>query len=358
MVELTIVVPTFNERDNVELLFSRVREAFKTDNWEMIFVDDDSPDQTASAVRDLAQRDSRVRCIQRIGRRGLSTAVTEGMLASSAPFLAVIDGDLQHDETLLPTMLDILKTEDIDVVIGSRRVEGGALGDWTADRIAMSNVATRLSRLVTPATLADPMSGFFMLRRAAFESSVRNLSGQGFKILLDLFASTPKPYKFKEVPYVFRQRLHGKSKLEGFVVWEYLTLLLDKLFGKYIPVRFILFSAVGSFGVLVHLATLWLCLPLVAFPVAQAVATLTAMTSNFTLNNALTYRDRRLRGTRFITGLITFYVICGIGAAANVGVASSIFYRDYSWWISGVAGAMVGVLWNYVVSSVVTWRGK
>lgn len=358
MIELTIVVPTFNERDNVELLFSRVREAFKTDNWEMIFVDDDSPDQTASAVRDLAQRDSRVRCIQRIGRRGLSTAVTEGMLASSAPFLAVIDGDLQHDETLLPTMLDILKTEDIDVVIGSRRVEGGALGDWTADRIAMSNVATRLSRLVTPATLADPMSGFFMLRRAAFESSVRNLSGQGFKILLDLFASTPKPYKFKEVPYVFRQRLHGKSKLEGFVVWEYLTLLLDKLFGKYIPVRFILFSAVGSFGVLVHLATLWLCLPLVAFPVAQAVATLTAMTSNFTLNNALTYRDRRLRGTRFITGLITFYVICGIGAAANVGVASSIFYRDYSWWISGVAGAMVGVLWNYVVSSVVTWRGK
>lgn len=358
MVELTIVVPTFNERDNVELLFSRVREAFKTDNWEMIFVDDDSPDQTASAVRDLAQRDSRVRCIQRIGRRGLSTAVTEGMLASSAPFLAVIDGDLQHDETLLPTMLDILKTEDIDVVIGSRRVEGGALGDWTADRIAMSNVATRLSRLVTPATLADPMSGFFMLRRAAFESSVRNLSGQGFKILLDLFASTPKPYKFKEVPYVFRQRLHGKSKLEGFVVWEYLTLLLDKLFGKYIPVRFILFGAVGSFGVLVHLATLWLCLPLVAFPVAQAVATLTAMTSNFTLNNALTYRDRRLRGTRFITGLITFYVICGIGAAANVGVASSIFYRDYSWWISGVAGAMVGVLWNYVVSSVVTWRGK
>lgn len=356
MVELTIVVPTFNERDNVELLFNRVREAFKSDNWEMIFVDDDSPDRTASAVRELAQRDRRVRCIQRIGRRGLTTAVIEGMLASSSPYLAVIDGDLQHDETLLPKMLDILKAEDVDVVIGSRRIAGGDLGDWAAERVAMSNFATQLSRLVVPATLSDPMSGFFMLRRSAFESTVHNLSGQGFKILLDLFASSPTPYKFKELPYVFRQRVHGESKLETFVAWEYLTLLLDKLFGRYVPVRFILFGAVGSFGVLVHLATLWLCLPLVSFPTAQALATMTAMTSNFTLNNALTYRDRRLRGMRFVTGLVSFYVICSIGAAANVGVASSIFYRDYSWWVSGIAGAMVGVLWNYVVSSVVTWR--
>lgn len=358
MVEVSIVVPTFNERDNVELLAARVEQAFGTDGWEIIFVDDDSPDGTAAAVRAMAQRDSRIRCVQRIGRRGLSTAVTEGMLASSAPYLAVIDADLQHDESLLPKMLEILKSEDVDIVIGSRHMAGGGLGDWPPRRAAISDIAARLSRLVVPASLADPMSGFFMLRRSAFESAMRGLSGQGFKILLDLFASAPGPYKFKEIPYVFRPRLHGESKLEMVVVWEYLTLLLDKLFGRLLPVRFILFGAVGSLGLLVHLGALRLALLALTFPAAQAVATVVAMTSNFTLNNLLTYRDRRLRGLRFVIGLFSFYVVCSIGAVANVGVASAVFYSDYAWWVSGIAGALIGVVWNYVVSSVVTWRQR
>lgn len=356
MVELSIVVPTFNERDNVELLVERVQQVLGHSAWEIIFVDDNSPDGTASRVRHLAQSDPRVRCVHRIGRRGLSSAVVEGMLASSAPYLAVMDADLQHDETLLPKMLQILKTEDVDIVIGSRRVAGGDFGNWTKDRIAISDLATRLSRLVVPAALTDPMSGFFMIRRSAFEAAVHRLSNQGFKILLDLFASSPQPLKFKELPYVFRQRLHGQSKLEGFVAWEYLALLVDKLIGRFLPVRFILFAAVGSFGVAVHLATLWLALRVVSFPFAQAVATITAMTSNFILNNALTYRDRRLRGGQFVRGLLSFYVICSIGAAANVGVASAIFYQQYAWWLSGAAGALVGVVWNYAVSSVITWR--
>jgi dolichol-phosphate mannosyltransferase len=356
MIELSIVVPTYNERDNIPLLVERVRQALDGRAWEMIFVDDDSPDGTATAIRDLAQHDSRVRCLQRIGRRGLSTAVTEGMLASSAPYLAVIDADLQHDETLLPQMLDSLKTEDLDLVIASRRAAGGDFGDWPRERIAISEIATRLSHLVGPAGLQDPMSGFFMMRRQAFEGAVHHLSGQGFKILLDLFASAPRPFKFKEVPYVFRQRIHGDSKLETVVAWQYLSLLLDKLVGKFIPYRFILFGAVGSFGILVHLAALRLALLAVSFPTAQAIATVTAMTSNFVLNNMLTYRDRRLRGWRFVIGLLSFYAVCGVGAAANVGVASAIFYQDYAWWISGIAGALVGAVWNYVVSSVVTWR--
>jgi dolichol-phosphate mannosyltransferase len=356
MVELSIVVPTFNERDNVELLFGRVQQALVGHTWEIIFVDDSSPDGTASAVRELARRDPRVRCMQRIGRRGLSTAVIEGMLASSAPYLAVIDADLQHDESLLPKMLHVLKTEDLDIVIGSRRAPGGDFGDWTKDRIAISKFATRLSRLVVPGSLTDPMSGFFMVRRSAFETAVHRLSGQGFKILVDLFVSSPRRLKFKELPYVFRPRIHGESKLESFVAWEYLSLLMDKLFGKFLPTRFILFAVVGSLGLAVHLAALWLVLQVASFPIAQAVATITAMTSNFVLNNALTYRDMRLKGVRFLMGLISFCAICSVGAAANIGVASAIFYQQYEWWISGIAGALVGVVWNYSVSSVVTWR--
>ena len=356
--ELTIVVPTFNERDNVELLIARLDAALRGIEWEVLYVDDDSPDGTAAKVRELAQTDPRIRCLQRIGRRGLSTAVIEGMLASSAPYLAVIDADLQHDESLLPQMLAAIKAEDLDVIIGSRHVAGGGVGDWDRRRVTISGFAARLARLIIAAELTDPMSGFFMVSRPAFERAVRRLSGQGFKILLDLFASTPVAYRFKEIPYVFSQRQHGESKLDSLAIWEYLMLLLDKLFGRYVPVRFVSFAAIGGSGVVVHFLTLYFALKAVEFPVAQALATVVAMTSNFVLNNMLTYRDRRLVGRRFVTGLGSFYAVCSLGAVANVGIASAAFAHHYTWWLSGLAGAAVGVVWNYAVSSIFTWRRK
>jgi dolichol-phosphate mannosyltransferase len=356
--ELTVVVPTFSERDNIEPLLMRLMAALNGIEWEVVFVDDDSPDGTAAHIRKFAQADARVRCLQRIGRRGLATAVIEGMLASSAPYLAVIDADLQHDETMLPQMLRRLQAEDLDIVIGSRHVAGGGLGDWDRRRVTISAVAARLARLVVAAELADPMSGFFMLTRPAFERAVRRLSGQGFKILLDLFASTPVRYRFAEIPYVFGQRLHGDSKLDSLVVWEYLLLILDKIIGRWLPLRFIAFAAVGTTGVAVHFLVLYLALQVVAFPVGQALATWVAMTSNFILNNLLTYRDRRLTGLRFFTGLLSFYAICSLGAVANVGIASAAFASHYTWWMSGLAGAAVGVVWNYAVSSVFTWSQK
>jgi len=357
-IELTVVVPTFNERDNVELLIARLDAALGGIEWEVVYVDDDSPDGTADKVRELAQKDPRIRCLQRIGRRGLATAVIEGMLASSAPYLAVIDADLQHDVKLLPHMLAAVKAEDLDVVVGSRHTVGGGLGEWDRRRVTISNFATRLARLVVAADLTDPMSGFFMLSRPAFERAVRRLSGQGFKILLDLFASTPVPYRFKEIPYVFGQRERGVSKLDSFVAWEYLMLLADKLVGRYVPVRFLSFAAIGGLGVFVHFATLYSALQLAPFPAAQALATFVAMTSNFALNNVLTYRDRRLTGRRFLTGLLSFYAVCSLGAVANVGIASAAFADHYTWWASGLAGAAVGVVWNYAVSSVFTWQRK
>ena len=357
-VELTVVVPSFNEIDNVEPLIERLHSALDGIEWEVIYVDDDSPDGTAVKVRELAQTDPRVRCIQRIGRRGLSTAVIEGMLASSAPYLAVIDADLQHDEKLLPRMLATLKLDGLDIVVGSRYVAGGAIGDWDKGRAVMSSIATRLARLVVAAEIADPMSGFFMLSRRAFERTARRLSGNGFKILLDLFASAPTPYRFKELPYVFGQRIHGESKLDSLVIWEYLMLLLDKRVGRWVPVRFVLFAAIGGSGVIVHLAALRLALIYLNFPVAQALGTVCAMTTNFLFNNMLTYRDQRLYGLKLINGLLSFYAVCSIGAVANVGIASAVFGEHYSWWISGLAGSAVGVVWNYAASSVFTWRRR
>jgi dolichol-phosphate mannosyltransferase len=282
------------------------------------------------------------------------------MLASSAPYLAVIDGDLQHDETQLPKMLSLLKGEDADIVVGTRYAAGAGLGDWDPSRASISRFATRLSRLVLKADLSDPMSGFFMLRREAMEQSVRNLSGIGFKILVDLFASSPRPLRFREVPYEFRARKAGESKLDTQAVWHYVMLLLDKLIGHVIPVRFVAFSLVGGFGVLVHLAVQAVLLKQVgtSFLYSQAIAAFVAMTSNFTLNNLLTYRDMRLRGWKWLRGWVSFTLGCSVGALANVGVASYLFSMDNKWLLAALAGILVGTVWNYAVTMLYTWNPK
>ena len=357
MIELSVVAPTFNEKDNVVELAQRLERVLDGKSWEVVFVDDDSPDGTADAVRELAQSRSNVRCLHRIGRRGLSRAVVEGILATSAPYIAVIDADLQHDETLLPKMLARLRQGDIDIVVGSRYCAGGSLGELHSSRVAMSRFATRLARLVVSADLTDPMSGFFMIRRDAFLRAVRNLSGEGYKILLDLFASSPTPLRFAELPFRFQERLAGESKLDSAVMWEYVLLIVDKRFGHILPARFIMFSLVGLSGVGVHIGSLWAAHKLggVDFGVSQTIATFIAMTTNYWLNNILTYRDRRRRGLKLVTGLLSFYVVCSVGVIANVGVANFVFHQDYRWWLAGIAGAIVGTVWNYAASAIFTW---
>jgi len=358
--ELAVVIPVLNEADNVAPLVERLTRALAGIRWEAIFVDDDSPDGTADVVRALARLQGNLRCVQRLGRRGLSSACIEGILSSAAPYIAVMDGDLQHDEMLLPQMLTKIRAERLDVVVASRYTDAGSVGDWQRSRVVISDVAGRLSRLVVKADLTDPMSGFFMVERDAFAAAMRSLTGQGFKILIDLFASSPRPLAFAEVPLSFRQRLHGESKLDTLVAWEYLMLVLQKLVGPAVPVRFLLFSSIGALGIGTHLLTLWFGTHMlaIAFPVAQAIATVIAMTGNFLLNNLFTYRDRRLRGRRLVTGLISFYAVCGAGGAANVGVASYVAGGHHSWWLAGLAGAAVSVVWNYAMSSIFTWSGS
>ena len=357
---LTIVVPALNERDNVEPLVALLAETLSGIAWEAIFVDDNSRDGTASQVRALARRDPRVRCLQRIGRRGLATACIEGVLACASPYVAIMDADLQHDESLLPQMLEQLETGRFDVIVGSRYVDGGSIGDWSRGRARISGLATRLAHIVCKSQITDPLSGFFMCRREVFERAIRRMSGQGFKVLLDLLASSPEPPRLLELPYRFRERQRGESKLDTLIAWEYGMLLADKLIGHIIPVRFALFALIGGFGLAIHLAVLWLSLDLLGadFRVAQTVATVVAMTFNFFLNNQFTYRDQRLRGLLLLRGLGSFYLICGLGAVANVGVASYVFTSHHAWWIAGVAGAIVGSVWNFAMSSVFTWNRR
>lgn len=358
VIELSIIVPTYNERDNVERVVAALDAVLSGVRWEVIFVDDDSPDETFRKVCSLAQRDARVRCIRRVGRRGLASACIEGMLASCAPLLAVMDADLQHDESLLPRMLDALRSDAADLVIASRYAEGGDTGDWSVARKRMSLMAARVARWTLKTELTDPMSGFFMVRRRCFDHCVERLSGIGFKILLDILASTSEPLRILELPYRFRTRQYGESKLDPKVQLEFVWMLCDKTLGRFVPTRFIAFSAVGGIGILVHFAALWMLFKiyLLDFLLSQTGATLIAMTGNFALNNAFTYRDRRLRGWAWLRGWLSFVLICSIGAAANVGVAAYLFHSHQERWVlAALAGVLVGAVWNYAVSSVFTW---
>ncbi len=358
--ELSVIVPTFNERDNVTVLYRRLEATLANVAWEVVFVDDNSPDGTWDVVRTLAQQDSRVRCVRRIGRRGLSGACIEGILASSAPYVAVIDADLQHDETQLPKMLLLLASDQADLVVGSRYIEGYKSEGFNKQRAGASALATEFARKMLRVEIADPMSGFFMMRRDRFEQLAPKLSVHGFKILLDVVATAHGGLRAVEIPYTFGARQHGESKLDSMVALDFLGLVLAKLSNDIVSLRFILFAMVGGIGLVVHLTTLFIGLQLFKAPFAeaQAAGAIVAMTSNFVLNNFLTYRDQRLKGFALLRGLIAFYIVCSVGLLANVGVAFSVYDQEPIWWLAGMAGALMGVVWNYAMSGLFVWRKK
>jgi dolichol-phosphate mannosyltransferase len=358
--ELSVIVPTFNERDNVTVLYRRLEATLVNVAWEVVFVDDNSPDGTWDVVRELAQKDSRVRCVRRIGRRGLSGACIEGILASSAPYAAVIDADLQHDETQLPKMLLLLASDKADLVVGSRYIEGYKSEGFNKQRAGASALATEVAKKMLRVEIADPMSGFFMVRRDRFEHLAPKLSVHGFKILLDLVATAHGDLRAVEIPYTFGARQHGESKLDSMVALDFLGLVMAKLTNDIVSLRFILFAMVGGIGLLVHLTTLFIGLQLIKVPFAeaQAAGAIVAMTTNFIMNNFLTYRDQRLKGFAILRGLIMFYIVCSVGLLANVGVAFSVYDQEPIWWLAGLAGALMGVVWNYAMSGLFVWRKK
>ena len=355
--DLAVVVPVLNECDNVALLVAALERTLAGLTWEVIFVDDGSTDGTPAAVESLAACRRDIRLIRRHGRRGLSTAVVEGLMATLAPVVAVMDGDLQHDEAILPDLYEAVASGRADVAVGTRYAAGGSVGGWAPGRVRASALATRLAKRVSRVPLSDPMSGFFCIRRTSATASLPRLSSVGFKILLDLLMSNPERLRVEEVPYRFRTRSAGSSKLDLGVAVDFIVLLVDKLTSRFVPPRLILFGAVGGLGLLVHLTLLKGLLGVVpSFRTAQIMAVLAAIAFNFKLNNMLTYRDRRLTGAAFWRGLASFYAVCGLGGVANVGIADLVFANGSPWWMAGIAGAGISALWNYTASSLFTWR--
>ena len=345
-------------------------EALAGIGWEAIFVDDNSPDGTADEARAIARENPRVRVIQRIGRRGLSSAAIEGMCATAAPVVAVMDADHQHDPKLLPQMLAAIESGEYDLAYASRFAEGASTEEWgRPDRVKASGLANALARRVTGVELTDPMSGYFMLPSAMLRADAHRLSGVGFKILLDILATVDRPLRVKEVPLNFAARAEGESKLDRTVVFEFLVGLYDKWLGRFIPTRFALFGTVGAAGALVHFAVLAAVLHLfgarfavshypkeAAFIVGQTTAALVAMTFNFALNNELTYSDKRLRGLfPILRGWAQFALTCSLGIVTQIGVATALVRVGFHPYPAAAAGIVLASVWNFALSSKFVW---
>lgn len=355
--ELSIIVPTFNEAGNIGELIRRVDACLTGIRWEMLVVDDDSADGTADLVTEIGRRDDRIRCLRRIGRRGLSSACMEGMALARGRYHAVMDADLQHDERLLPSMLRSFATGDVDLVVGSRYVDGGCVASWNPMRLAMSRAATVVTRLLLRVELSDPMSGFFMIRPEEALPLAARCSDKGFKLLLDIVASSATPLRVVELPYRFSVRTSGKSKLGAKVVWYFAELLARHLACR-VPRRFLKFCIVGGSGVLVHLAVLWSTQRWLqaSFPAAQTSAVLVSIASNFWLNNRLAFDDRRLRGTRYVAGMSRFAALCACGAVANVMMADTLNRAGVDGVLSAIAGILAAAVCNYLTVSRLVWR--
>ena len=356
---LTVVIPCYKECANVAPMVARLDAALDGIAWEAVFVDDDSPDGTAAAIRRIARLDPRIRCLQRIGRRGLASAVIEGAMASAADYIAVIDGDLQHDETKLPAMLAALR-EGADLAVGSRHIAGGSNDGLSSQwRHRISDLGIRVAQMTLPVRLTDPMSGFFMLRRELFQRLASRLTGQGFKILLDLVLSAPDKLRVREIPVLFQPRVAGESKLDVLIMLQFAGLLIDKALHGTVPLRFISFGLVGLIGVGVHLGVLDAAGSAgLHFQGAQIIATFIAMLANFFLNNAVTYRSVRLRGPALWPGLALFVAVCSLGAVANVGIARTIYAANGGWTPAALVGAAIGMVWNYAISATLVWNRR
>jgi len=359
-VELSVIVPTYNERGNVAPLVTRLEATLAGVAWEAVFVDDDSPDGTAREIKTIAARDPRVRCLRRVNRRGLAGACIEGILGSSAPYVAVIDADLQHDETLLPRMLDSLKSGRSDLVVATRFGAGGSAQAMSPTRESGSRLARRLAWMLGGVALSDPMSGFFAIRRDRFEPLAASLSPDGFKILLDIVMRARGTLRVAEEPYSFGPRVYGKSKLDARVVLEYLGLLLSRASRDAVTPRFLSHALVGVVGLVVQLVAMRVGLALgLAFIQAYALGAVVALGASFVVTNLLlTHSDRRLRGFLVIPGLLVFGVTSAFGLVAGIGMAAWLYTLRPVWWLAGAVGSVVGTVCSHATSPRLSWHVK
>ena len=358
-VTVSVVVPTYDEAGNIARLYDDLAACLSSLAWELVVVDDDSPDGTADAVRRLAADHANVRCVQRVQERGLASAVHWGVQAAHGDVVVVMDGDGQHAPGLIPAMVDALAS-GADIVSGSRFLSGGPVeGLESRRRLALSERGNQVVNLFLGRTLSDPLTGFFATSRRLFLASIPRLQADGFKVFFDL-AWHNRSATIRELPFEFRKRQSGESKLGSYVLWLLACDIVAKLSRGLLPPRLVSFVGVGLIGSIFHFSVLYAVLAAgAAFWVAQAAATVVALVFNFSINNVLTYSDQRLRGAGFWQGLLTYSLIASLGIVANVSTAQLAYVRlNGHAFLASTAGLVIDVIWRFVVSNRLVWGGR
>jgi dolichol-phosphate mannosyltransferase len=355
---LSIICPTLNERDNVAVIYQHI-DRIVTCEWELIFVDDNSSDGTRLEIEQLSRRDRRVRLINRVGRKGLASAASEGFLCAVYDHCVLIDADLQHDINNINVMAEEVAQSGNDLVISSRFKVNQTLGLSSA-RTRLSIVGNGMIDLILRRQLTDPLSGCFLIRRERYLALHPSLILSGFKILFDILSCPDgRQLTVSEIPIKFLNRHSGESKLRKTVMLEFMGTYVTRMVERVIPLSFIKFSMIGALGVLLHYLILSFFLKLSGFDfaVSQLVTSYLVMVSNFLLNNRYTFSANRLFGGQLVFGLMKFMFFCSFGALISLSFAFYLKDTGLSPVAAGVLGTVAGSLWNFVLNSLYTWRG-
>jgi len=352
--DLSIIIPTRNERENLPVIIGKLQEVMEGRHYEIVIVDDDSEDGTWQVAEEFSKRCQNIRVIRRINRKGLSSAITEGFLLGKGKYVAVLDADLQHDHRLITAMLD--EIGDCDVVIGSRYMDQKSVPGWDSWRSRLSRAGTTVAQKLLKQEISDPMSGFFMIRRKIILEIAPQLFEQGYKILFDILIRRPD-LKVKELPYDFKARLYGTSKLTAAVIFDFADLLISRAIPSRFNFQFIRYGVVGASGVVIHLFTLYLLHVAMGllYPVALVFAIETAMVSNYILNNLWTFKEHRFLGLLWWKGLVKFNLACMLGSAINLAIGWYLVENTVPWFYASVLGIWVGMSWNYLTNRFFTW---
>jgi dolichol-phosphate mannosyltransferase len=355
--KVSIIIPTYNEKENIAPLLSRVAQALAGYNYEILIVDDGSKDGTIEAASELAERYP-VMVIVRRNERGLATAVVHGLKSASGQVIGVMDADLQHPPEVLPNLIKAIQ-DGADMVIASRYIEGGGCPHWGLSRRIISRVALVISHLLLPSTrpVKDPLAGFFMFRRENVDPA--KLKPIGYKISLEVML-TGSFQKVVEVPYIFEDRSAGQSKLNPREQLDYLRHLFSLMARTGELGMLIKFMAVGLSGVVVNEGVYWLLTRfggLAAYDwLAVVIGIEVSIITNFILNDTFTFAKRRA-GKSFLGRLLKFNLICLAGAAIQWGLFM-LFTRVFGVYdlLSNFVGIVVAFLWNYFFNRNWTWR--
>ena len=361
-INLSVILPTFNERNNILSLLDELLKLSESYEIELIVVDDSSTDGTSSSVRELAQADRRIRLINRLGRAGLSSAIKEGCLCATGEVLAIMDTDGQHEVRSVANGLKKLIEDKLDFVTGSRFLEESSIKGLSDARKGGSNVANTLARFSLPnrySHLTDFMSGCMILDRQSCISFIERIDVNGFKFFYELLAVSKGKLKGEEIELIFQPRQYGSSKLDIAIVWDFLVSLVHTCLQRSIPRKAISFAFVGSTGVFVQFFVIYSLIWFVGIDFEKALpfAVVIAASSNFLINNALTFRSNRLRNRALIIGLFKFLIVSSLPILANVGLATTFFtYVSPNTLLSQIAGIIVVYIWNYAASSRLVWN--